>query len=124
MNEICKCGAEICAPKKTVQIFSNGTKHIRVECETCGKFLGYEKQNGEVSMRWVPVKSERQARFFLSRGYDGFRFDSSDTRERTLAANDDDVWNGDLTVFDDGGGSSFPEMWDANNPPEMFVGKI
>jgi uncharacterized protein (DUF3820 family) len=27
-----------------LQIFKNGTKHLRLECGECGKFLGYKQQ--------------------------------------------------------------------------------
>lgn len=33
--------------KETIQIFKNGTKHIRINCLKCGKFLGYKQQTIE-----------------------------------------------------------------------------
>jgi len=33
--------------KETIQIFKNGTKHIRLNCLKCGKFLGYKQQKIE-----------------------------------------------------------------------------
>tara|TARA_R100000388_G_scaffold94681_1_gene82745 strand:+ start:1223 stop:1492 length:270 start_codon:yes stop_codon:yes gene_type:complete len=29
---------------ESIQVFKNGTQHIRKNCETCGKFLGYKQQ--------------------------------------------------------------------------------
>lgn len=38
------CPAE--SPEKITEVIhSNGTKHLRVECADCGKFLGYKRQN-------------------------------------------------------------------------------
>lgn len=38
--------------KETIQTFKNGTKHIRVECDSCGRFLRYKPQNIENYKLW------------------------------------------------------------------------
>lgn len=68
-------------------------------------------------MNWTKIKSVKQAKFFLWKGFDQIRYDEKDTRERKLGY----VEGGDLMVFDDGGGTSF-ESFFVPEQTEMLVG--
>ncbi|MBI4397479.1 MAG: hypothetical protein HY548_10315 [Elusimicrobia bacterium] len=49
------CGSKVL--KFRWQVFSNRTKHLRVDCEKCGRCLGYAPQTEEFLGRLIGVRT-------------------------------------------------------------------
>jgi hypothetical protein len=82
LNLACRCGATTF--RTSWQTFRNGTKHVRMDCAACGRFIRYLKQPGGPEprlelppsdlpdhRRWSPTPEESWEWIGLHRGVDG-----------------------------------------------------